>query len=324
MTPTSPLVIDPIARPRQRRWTKRTRRNTITGLLFISPWLIGFLGFYLYPALASLYYSFTDFRILSTPEWIGLQNYQRMVNDPLFWKALGNTIWLVLVMVPISVGVALAVSLLLNVRGIFGMSIFRTIFYLPVVVPAVASAVLWIWLLNPKYGLVNAALGVVGIDGPQWFYDAAWAKPGLVLMAVWAVGDVIIIYLGALQGVPRDLYDAAEVDGAGIRGKLRHVTIPMISPAILFNLVTGAIGAFQYFTQAYVVSEGTVGRGSGAVGGTQNSLLFYGLSIYNQAFRYFQLGYASAMAWVLMLIILATTGLLLWLSRRRVYYAGEH
>ncbi len=247
-----------------------------------------------------------------------------MVNDPLFWKALGNTLWLVVVMVPISVGVALGVSLLLNVRGIFGMSIFRTIFYLPVVVPAVASAVLWIWLLNPKYGLVNAALGVVGIDGPQWFYDAAWAKPGLVLMAVWAVGDVIIIYLGALQGVPRDLYDAAEVDGAGIRGKLRHVTIPMISPAILFNLVTGAIGAFQYFTQAYVVSEGTVGRGTGAVGGTQNSLLFYGLSIYNQAFRYFQLGYASAMAWVLMLIILATTGLLLWLSRRRVYYAGEH
>ncbi len=295
----------------------------MTGLLFISPWLVGFLVFYLYPALASLYYSFTDFRILREPEWIGLQNYQRMVNDPLFWKALSNTLWLVVVMVPISVAVALGVALLLNVRGIFGMSVFRTIFYLPVVVPAVASAVLWIWLLNPKYGLVNAALGVVGIDGPQWFYDASWAKPGLVLMAVWAVGDVIIIYLGALQGVPRDLYDAAEVDGAGVWAKLRNVTIPMISPAILFNLVTGAIGAFQYFTQAYVVSEGTVGRGTGAVGGTQNSLLFYGLSIYNQAFRYFQLGYASAMAWVLMLIILATTVLLLWLSRSRVYYAGE-
>jgi multiple sugar transport system permease protein len=182
---------------------------------------------------------------------------------------------------------------------------------------------LWIWLLNPTYGLVNQTLGVVGIDGPKWFYNADWAKPGLVLMAVWAVGDVIIIYLGALQGVPRDLYDAAEVDGAGILGKVRNVTIPMISPAILFNLITGAIGAFQYFTQAYVVSEGTVGRGSGAVGGTQNSLLFYGLSIYNQAFRYFQLGYASAMAWILLLIILATTIVLLWVSRRRVYYAGE-
>jgi multiple sugar transport system permease protein len=314
----------PLPQPyRERRWTPQTRRNLITGLLFISPWLVGFLAFYVYPALASLYYSFTDLRILSEPEWIGLDNYRRMLGDPLFWKALSNTIWLVLVMVPISVAVALGVSLLLNVRGILGMSVFRTIFYLPVVVPAVASAVLWIWLLNPRYGLVNAALGAVGIDGPQWFYDAAWAKPGLVLMAVWAVGDVIIIYLGALQGVPRDLYDAAEVDGAGIRAKLRHVTIPMISPAILFNLVTGAIGAFQYFTQAYVVSEGTVGRGSGAVGGTQNSLLFYGLSIYNQAFRYFQLGYASAMAWILMLIILATTLVLLWLSRRRVYYAGE-
>jgi multiple sugar transport system permease protein len=323
MTATNPPAATSIRPPRERRWTPRTRRNLVTGLLFISPWLVGFLVFYLYPALASLYYSFTDFRILREPEWIGLQNYQRMVNDPLFWKALSNTLWLVVVMVPISVAVALGVALLLNVRGIFGMSVFRTIFYLPVVVPAVASAVLWIWLLNPKYGLVNAALGVVGIDGPQWFYDASWAKPGLVLMAVWAVGDVIIIYLGALQGVPRDLYDAAEVDGAGVWAKLRNVTIPMISPAILFNLVTGAIGAFQYFTQAYVVSEGTVGRGTGAVGGTQNSLLFYGLSIYNQAFRYFQLGYASAMAWVLMLIILATTVLLLWLSRSRVYYAGE-
>jgi multiple sugar transport system permease protein len=322
MTALQPSAVGP--RPiRQRRWTRRTRRDLLTGLLFISPWILGFLGFYLYPAVASLYYSFTDFRILQDPDWIGLQNYQRMLADPLFWKALWNTIWLVLVMVPISVGTALGIALLLNVRGILGMSVFRTIFYLPVVVPAVASAVLWIWLLNPTYGLVNQTLGVVGIDGPKWFYNADWAKPGLVLMAVWAVGDVIIIYLGALQGVPRDLYDAAEVDGAGILGKVRNVTIPMISPAILFNLITGAIGAFQYFTQAYVVSEGTVGRGSGAVGGTQNSLLFYGLSIYNQAFRYFQLGYASAMAWILLLIILATTIVLLWVSRRRVYYAGE-
>ncbi|MEA2613495.1 MAG: multiple sugar transport system permease protein [Chloroflexota bacterium] len=322
MTALQPSAVGP--RPiRQRRWTRRTRRDLLTGLLFISPWILGFLGFYLYPAVASLYYSFTDFRILQDPDWIGLQNYQRMLADPLFWKALWNTIWLVLVMVPISVGTALGIALLLNVRGILGMSVFRTIFYLPVVVPAVASAVLWIWLLNPTYGLVNQTLGLVGIDGPKWFYNADWAKPGLVLMAVWAVGDVIIIYLGALQGVPRDLYDAAEVDGAGILGKVRNVTIPMISPAILFNLITGAIGAFQYFTQAYVVSEGTVGRGSGAVGGTQNSLLFYGLSIYNQAFRYFQLGYASAMAWILLLIILATTIVLLWVSRRRVYYAGE-
>jgi multiple sugar transport system permease protein len=322
MTVRQPSAVGP--RPiRQRRWTRRTRRDLLTGLLFISPWLLGFLAFYLYPAVASLYYSFTDFRILRDPEWIGLQNYQRMLADPLFWKALWNTIWLVLVMVPISVATALGIALLLNVRGILGMSVFRTIFYLPVVVPAVASAVLWIWLLNPTYGLVNQTLGIVGIDGPKWFYSADWAKPGLVLLAVWGVGDVIIIYLGALQGVPRDLYDAAEVDGAGILAKVRNVTIPMISPAILFNLITGAIGAFQYFTQAYVVSEGTVGRGTGAVGGTQNSLLFYGLSIYNQAFRYFQLGYASAMAWVLLLIILATTIVLMGVSRRRVYYAGE-
>ena len=190
------------------------------------------------------------------------------------------------------------------------------------VVPSVAAAILWIWLLNPQYGLVNEFLGLFGIDGPKWFYDPDWSKNGIILMTVWAAGDVVIIYLGALQGVSRALYEAAEVDGAGQWAKLRNVTIPMISPAILFNLITGAIGAFQYFTQAYVVSEGTVGRGSGAVGGIQNSLLFYGLNLYNNAFRYFRIGYASALAWVLLLIILVITVVMLRASRSRVYYEG--
>ena len=224
---------------------------------------------------------------------------------------------------PLAIVTALGIALLLNVRGVRGIGIFRTIFYLPVVVPSVAAAILWIWLLNPQYGLVNELLKVFGIDGPKWFYDPDWSKNGIILMTVWAAGDVVIIYLGALQGVSRTLYEAAEVDGAGAWAKLRHVTIPMISPAILFNLITGAIGAFQYFTQAYVVSEGTVGRGSGAVGGIQNSLLFYGLNLYNNAFRYFRLGYASALAWFLLLIILATTLIMLRISRSRVYYEGE-
>jgi multiple sugar transport system permease protein len=306
------------------RLTRTERKNLRTGLLFISPWLIGFFAFTLYPALASLYYSFTNFKILQSPQWIGLDNYAELLRDPLFWKSLGNTLYLTLIGVPLSVLVALSIALLLNRRSLHGIGIFRTIFYLPVVIPAVAAAVLWIFLLNPSNGLVNQILAAVGIDGPGWFFDPAWAKNGLVLLMVWAAGDVVIIYLAALQGVSKALYDAAEVDGAGAWVKLRHVTIPMISPAILFNLIVGAIGAFQYFTQAYVIGNG-VARGTNdvSIGGVQNSLLMYGLHLYNNGFRYFRMGYASALAWLLLLTILGATVALLWASRKRVYYESE-
>ncbi len=315
----------PLVSPRTSRWarlklTRTERRGLRTGLLFISPWLVGFLAFNLYPALASLYYSFTDFKILQSPRWIGLNNYSTLINDPLFWKSLGNTLYLTLIGVPIAVVVALGIALLLTRKGVRGIGVFRTIFYLPVVIPGVAGAILWIFLLNPSNGLVNQFLNVFGIDGPGWFFDPGWSKNGIILLLVWSAGDVVIIYLGALQSVSRALYEAAEVDGAGAWKKLRHVTIPMISPAILFNLITGAIGAFQYFTQAYVISGG-LGRGNdGSIGGIQNSLLFYGLNLYNFGFRYFQLGYASALAWILLVIILIATLVLLRVSRNRVYY----
>jgi multiple sugar transport system permease protein len=307
-------------RPGRFALTRTERKNLRTGLLFISPWLVGFLAFNLYPALASLYYSFTNFKILQEPRWIGLDNYTTLINDPIFWKSLTNTLYLTVVGVPLAVVVALGIALLLNRKGIRGIGIFRTIFYLPVVIPGVAAAILWIFLLSPINGLVNQSLRLVGISGPGWFYDPAWAKNGIILMAIWAAGDVVIIYLGALQGVSRALYEAAEVDGAGAWVKLRHVTIPMISPAILFNLITGAIAAFQSFTQAFVISAG-VGRGNdGSIGGVQNSLLFYGLNLYNNGFRYFQMGYASALAWILLVMILIATLVLLRASRNRVYY----
>ena len=313
-----------IRRPaRRRRLSRGDRRALRTGLLFISPWLVGFVVFYLYPAIASLYYSMTDLAILREANWVGLANYQKLLADPLFWKSLGNTAFITLIGVPLSVLTALGVALLLNTKGIKGIGIFRTIFFVPVVVPAVAAAILWIWLLNPQYGLVNQVLGAAGIHGPKWFYDPSWSKPGIVMLMVWAVGDVVVIYLGSLQGVSKSLYEAAEVDGAGSWARLRHVTIPMISPAILFNLITGAIGAFQYFTQAFVISEGAIGQGTGAVGGVQNSLLFFGLNLYNNAFRYFRMGYASALAWILLVVILAFTLLMLRLARGRVYYEGE-
>jgi multiple sugar transport system permease protein len=306
------------------RLTRGERRTLRTGLLFISPWLVGFLAFILYPALASLYYSFTNFKIRLEPQWIGLSNYQELLRDPLFWKSLGNTLYLTLIAVPLAVLVALSIALLLNRKEIRGIGVFRTIFYLPVVVPAVAGAILWIFLLNPENGLVNQLLAGIGITGPGWFYDPGWAKNGIVLLMVWSAGDVVIIYLGALQGVPRALYEAAEVDGAGAWVKLRHVTIPMISPAILFNLITGAIGAFQYFTQPFIIGN-SVSRGTNdvSIGGTQNSLLMYGLHLYNNGFRYFRMGYASALAWLLLLTILGTTLVLLRVSRNRVYYESE-
>jgi multiple sugar transport system permease protein len=305
-----------------RKLTRGETRNLWLGLAFISPWLIGFLGLTLYPALASLYYSFTDFKILQPPHWIWFDNYIALFADPLFWKSLTNTLYIIVVGVPLSVVVALGIALLLNTKDIPGIGVFRTIFYLPVVIPAVATSILWIWLLNPPHGLVNQLLGLVGLPEPGWFYDPAWAKNGIVMLTVWAAGDVVIIYLGALQGVSRSLHEAAQVDGAGPFRRLWNVTIPMISPAILFNLITGGIAAFQSFTQAYTVSQG-MGTNGAVVGGVQNSLLLYGLNLYNAAFRYFRMGYASALAWILLLIILGATFALLRVSRNRVYYEGE-
>jgi multiple sugar transport system permease protein len=330
MTAVAQRPSAPPPSPRQRsRWarfrlSRAERKGLRTGLLFISPWLIGFLAFNLYPAFASLYYSFTNFKILQTPRWVGLDNYALLLRDPLFWKSLGNTLYITLIGVPIAVGVALGIALLLNNRRVRGLGAFRTVFYLPVVIPAVAGALLFTFLLNPSNGLVNQGLGFVGIDGPGWFFDPGWAKNGLILLVVWAAGDVVIIYLSALQGVSRQLYEAAEVDGAGPWVKLRHVTIPMISPAILFNLIVGAIAAFQMFTQAFVIGNGVARAANDApVGGVQNSMLLYGLHLYNTAFRYFQMGYASALAWVLLVAILLATLVMLRVSRNRVYYESE-
>jgi multiple sugar transport system permease protein len=307
-----------------RRLTREEWRNLRMGLLFISPWIIGFVAFTLYPMLASLYYSFTDFKILDTPHWVGLDNYTQMFSDPLFWKSLGNTLYLALIGTPLAVIVALGIALLLNIKGVKGIGTFRTIFFLPVIFPVVAGSILWLWLLNPPYGLVNQLLGMVGIPRPGWFYDANWAKNGIILMAIWGAGDVVIIYLGALQGVSRSLYEAAEIDGAGAWTRFWNVTVPMISPAILFNLIVGAIAALQLFTQAFVIGNGVSRAANDApIGGVQNSLLLYGLNLYNTAFRYFQMGYASALAWVLLVTILLATLLMLRASRNRVYYESS-
>jgi len=303
------------------RLSRATRRELRAGLLFISPWVIGFLVFTLYPMGASLYYSFTDYPILSTPSWIGLENFRTMLQDVYIRQSISNTLYIGLVGVPLRLMLALACALVLNFK-VRGQAIYRTIYYFPSIVPVVASTLLWVWILNPQFGFINQLLGYVGIRGPNWINDPAWAKPSFILMGAWGMGGTMIIYLAALQDVPRSLYESAELDGANWWRKFLSITFPMISPATLFNLIMGVIGSFQYFTQAYVMA-GATSRTQATLGAPQGSTLFYALYLYVNAFRYFRMGYASAMAWVLLVIVLVCTLGILRGLRRHVYYAGQ-
>ncbi|MGQ9854947.1 MAG: carbohydrate ABC transporter permease [Candidatus Oleimicrobiaceae bacterium] len=295
------------------RIDRATRRNLRNGILFISPWVVGFAVFTAYPLGASFYYSLTNFTILRSPQWVGLANYTHLLlKDDLFRIALYNTLYYVALSVPIGTIFCLAAAMLLNVR-IRGISLFRTVFYLPTMVPAVATAIIWIMLLNPQFGIVNSLIRFVGGRPPGWIADPDWAKPALILMHTWGMGGTIIIYLAALQDVPVHLVEAALLDGANAWKRFRHVTIPMISPAILFNVVVNLISAFQYFTAAYIMTDG----------GPNNATLFYALYLYRTAFVYVKMGYASALAWLLLILTLAFTLFILRTGRRRVYYGAE-
>lgn len=291
---------------------KRTRRRLLVGLLFVGPWLVGFLVFFLYPFLATFFYSFTSYDIVQAPHWIGLSNYRGLFNDHLFWVSLWNTGYYTVLEVPLSTIVAVGLAMLLNMQ-VKGLAWYRTAFYLPTVVPLVAGSMLWLWLFNPSFGIINAALNAVHIPGPGWMFSTVWAKPTFILMGIWAVGAPMVIYLAALQGVPAEMYEVAALEGAGPWQRTRHVTLPMISPAILFNVVLSLVASLQYFTQAYVMTQG----------GPTNATLFYSLYLYNQAFQYLHLGYASAMAWLLFVIVVVITLLLFRSSSRWVYYANE-
>lgn len=296
--------------------TRRERLHLRNGLLFAAPWVVGFLCFQLYPLVMSVYYSFTAYNVVHPPVWVGLDNYRELFfDDPLFWKALYNTLYFTVFSVPLSLAFSLAIAMLLN-RKIPGMSIFRTVFFLPSIVPVVASSVLWLWVLNPESGLINSLLQqFLGIQGPGWLADARWAKPSLVLMSLWGIGGAMVIFLAGLAEVPQTLYEVAELDGAGTWAKFRNVTLPLLTPTILFNLVMGMIGAFQYFTQVYVMTGGT--------GSPMDSTMFYALYMYRMSFYYLRMGYASAMAWMLFVVILAATISVLISSKRWVYYHGD-
>jgi multiple sugar transport system permease protein len=301
--------------PKFRKWTRTEKTNFKIGMLFLLPWTIGFLAFTLYPMVASFIYSLTIYHAKAPLEWVGFQNYASLVKDDLFWKSLYNTFYMVIISVPLSLLVSFFCAVLLNLN-VRGQSVYRVVYFLPSIVPTVASTILWLWILNPQAGILNTLLGKIGIDGPNWMSNPSWSKPGLVLLGLWGIGGTIVIYLSGLQDVSPSLLEAAELDGANWWQRLWHVTIPMISPITLFNLITGVIFAFQYFAQAYVF------RGTHDLGYPLNSTLFYSVYLYKNAFLWQKMGYASAMAWVLFIIILICTLLLLKASDRFTYYSG--
>jgi multiple sugar transport system permease protein len=285
------------------------RREILKGYLFISPVILGYLIWVAGPMLMAIWLSLTEWNLLQPPQYVGLSNYQQMFQDDLFWKSLSVTLYFTVVSVPLSLGISFAVALLMNVK-VRGIAFFRTLFYMPSIVPAVASAVLWVWVLNSEFGLLNFLLRALGLPKVLWLQDPTWAMPALILMSLWGIGGTMVIYLAGLQGIPQHLYEAAEIDGANYWNRFRHVTIPMMSPVIFFNLVIGLIAALQTFTQGYLITRG----------GPQNSTLFYGLYIYRSAFQDFKMGYAAALSLVLFTLVLLLSLFVFRHLGRLVYY----
>ncbi|MCC6166993.1 MAG: sugar ABC transporter permease [Caldilineaceae bacterium] len=299
--------------PQRTRLSPRTR-HTINGLLFASPWLIGLTVFWIYPTLASAYYSFTKFNGVQNPEWIGVANYVELfTNDSNFWDAVYNTLYFAVVSIPLAILFAFALALMLNAK-IHGQVVYRTIYFLPTLVPEVALALVWVYLFTPGTGLVNRPFDWLGIRGPCWLSCPAWSRQTIVLLALWIIGQQIVLYLAGLQDVPQDLYDAADVDGANFWHKFRNVTVPIMTPVIFFHLVTSVIGALQFFTVPYIMTGGT--------GFPANSTLFYSIYMYKNGFQYFKMGYASAMAWLLFIVTLIVTLIIFRTARLWVFYSG--
>lgn len=285
-------------------------RDFLKGMAFISPWLIGFAVFTVVPVALSLYYSFCQYPFLQHPVWVGTENYRGLMHDAQFGQVLFNTAYYSVLALPLGLMIALGVAILLNTK-IKGQSIYRTIIFLPSLVPAVASAMLWLWLFNGKLGLINFVLRGIGFnDPPVWLGDVRFALPALVLMSFWGVGNTVVIFLAGLQDVPRELFEAAELDGANKLQGLWHVTIPTISPVIFFNLVLGIIGSLQVFALPFIMTGG----------GPDRSTRFYTMYLYDNVFQFLKVGYASAMAWIQLLIILALTAAAFLTSRKWVHY----
>ena len=313
--PSRHLVVAAAGQGPRRRGPSRA---TWRGLAFASPFLVGFAVLYAYPIVASAFYSFTDFNLFQSPTWVGSDNYSRLVGDPNFWKALGNTLFLTVVGVPIALAIALAGAHLLNFP-VRGQPLYRALVYLPSIVPMVVGVYLWRWLLNTQYGFLNYFLSLVGLHGPNWLQEPSWTKPAILLVTWWTVGGTMVIYLAALKDVPRDLYEAAALDGAGPWRRFTNVTWPVISPVTLFQVIVGVIGFLQIFTQPYLLSQQRLNQPSA---GPDGSMLTYTTYLYQNAFVYLKMGYASAMAWILFLVTLVFALVVLITSKKWVHYGS--
>jgi multiple sugar transport system permease protein len=304
----------------RRRISPGAWRSLVTGLAFCAPWILGLLAFRAYPIAAAFWYSFTDYHGMIEPKFVGFENYTHLVADPELGNSAINTLIYTAMAIPAGIVTALGVAIILNTK-MRALPFYRTLFFLPVLVPDVALSIIWLQMFNPQFGLVNALIeGVAAlfgppIQGPGWLASVVWAKPTLVLMNVWLIGQPMIIYLASLQDVPQDLLDAASVDGANWFQRLAAVTIPMVTPVIFYQLVTGLIGSLQLFTQPFVIT--------GGVGSPAQSMMFYAMQLYREAFIYFNMGQAEAMAWMLFLVVLILSFVVFRSSARWVYYGGD-
>lgn len=314
-TSLAPPPSQGIAAPVRRYRSPQQRKLLRAGLLFVSPWIIGFLAFFAYPFFATVYYSLTNFNGVGAAKWTGLSNYIDLVKDPLFRTSLFNTFYYTAIELPLSTVAALGLALLLNMN-VRGKAVYRTIFYIPSIVPLVASCMIFVWMFNPASGIVNDLLTDAHLPGPNWFFSIAWSKPSFILLGLWGLGQPMVIYLAGLQSVPKELYEVGALDGAGPWKRLRYITLPMISPVILFNVILQLVLCVSYFTQAQVIENADVG-------GPGTSTWFYVQYLYQQAFQYLRLGYSSAMAFVLFLISAFIMVALFRSSSRWVYYASE-
>ena len=284
---------------------KTNEKEALTAMIFIAPWVIGLIVFTLVPIFSSLYYSLSDYNVIHSPKFIGLKNYINLFRDKVFLKALYNTLYMVIIGVPVTTITALTISILMNNKKLRGSSTFSVIFFIPTLVPTVIASLIWIWMLQPDTGIINRILGYVGITGPGWIASPTWAKPAFILMMIWTCGNAVIIYLAGLQDISQALYEAAAIDGANFFRKTISITIPILRPVILFNVVTLIINVFQWFAEPLIITKV----------GPNNATNFYSLYLYQNAFQYFKMGYASAMAWVLLVIALLLIAIIFKLMR---------
>jgi multiple sugar transport system permease protein len=312
--PDAPALPETTVPQRRWRWTA-ARREAAWGWAFISPWIVGFIAFTLIPMALALYFSLTDFDLRRPDEvrFIGLANYAQLLRDPNVATSIAVTLRFAVLTIPASMALAVGLALLLNSPRLIGRRLFRTLFYMPTQIPLVASTLIWVGVLNAETGWMNGILGLMGISGPDWLQDPVWVLPALGIVSLWGIGAMMLIALAGVQSIPTELYDAARVDGAGAWTTFRRVTLPLLTPVLFYSLLISCVGVSQYFIQAYVLKNGQ----------PDASTLFYNVNLYREAFTFNQLGYASALAWVLFLFVLGLALLLFWSSKRWVFYAGE-